>query len=108
LSAKTTYCEAMLLLAQLAEVDGQTPGNNDLLVLTWGDGWEARINRSRVDVGAIPPFHAAVLRKGIPLAIINPFGGEVVPGAENEICASLEAELRSLHIVPVGSEVARG
>lgn len=38
----------------------------------------------------VPPFHVYVERDGLPVGVLTPFGGTMLPGVEDELIAELK------------------
>ncbi len=42
------------------------------------DGLKVTMNSTREPHGALPAFHAAIMARGWPIAVINPYGGDLL------------------------------
>ena len=74
-------------IIQLAEKHGRMP------VGFWDmspkDGWRLVVNGTKDERDGVPPWHALVEHRGLPVALVNPAGGGVIGHDEDFVIAML-------------------
>lgn len=53
-------------------------GGNGVHEIDGPDGLQITMNSTREPHGALPPWHAAIQLRGWPIAVIHPYGGDII------------------------------